>query len=274
MPAYLVTLPTDARFTLPEGVTDMLVFAADADDAKAVAKSKYSGDSDAAWAAATATQLVAGTDFSGSEWALRCAVLDADPVIDVTANGGVSGVVGVAIDAGGTGYSAGDVLTVAGGTASRAATIRVTSDSGGVIDGIELIDPGEYTVDPTLAANAVTGGGGSGAQIDLTMGQDTYATFLAELVGLLNGTAIDNAALDLGEAAVGSSDLTLTIAAGSGGDDLGDKNVFIEFQRNGVAVPSLLGAVTDAGVSTDDLSVALTAAASVVVPNIAAALRA
>jgi len=274
MPAYLVTLPTTARATLPEGVTDIVLFASNSADAIATCKSVYSGDSDAAWAAATATEIVAGSNLSGSEWGLRVAVLDSDPVVDVTANGGVDGVVSAAINAGGTGYSAGDVLTVAGGTATRAATIRVTSVNTGVIDGIEVIDPGEYSADPSTTANAVTGGGGSSATLDLTMGSDTYATFFAEVVGLLNATSpIAGAALDMGEAGVGSTDLLLTIASGSGGDDLGDKAVEVEFLRNGVPIAGMLSTITDEGSSTAVLSVALTAAASLVLPNVVGQLK-
>lgn len=75
----------------------------------------------------------------------------------------------VAINSGGTGYTVGDVLTVAGGTSTFAATLLVTSVASGVIDGVRVRYGGAYTVDPTLTANAVTGGTGSGATMDLTM---------------------------------------------------------------------------------------------------------
>jgi len=73
------------------------------------------------------------------------------------------------INAGGSGYVVGDILTVAGGTALVAAQIEVTSVSGGVIDGIRIFNAGSYSADPTTTANAVTGGSGSSATIDLTM---------------------------------------------------------------------------------------------------------
>ena len=78
-------------------------------------------------------------------------------------------VTSVAINAGGTGYVVGDILTVAGGTSTHTATLRVTSVSSGVIDGVQVEEAGAYTVDPTTTANAVTGGTGSGATMDLTM---------------------------------------------------------------------------------------------------------
>lgn len=73
------------------------------------------------------------------------------------------------INAGGTGYTVGDILTVAGGTATVTAQIEVTSVASGVIDGIRIHNAGSYTADPTTTANAVTGGTGSSATIDLTM---------------------------------------------------------------------------------------------------------
>lgn len=75
----------------------------------------------------------------------------------------------VAINSGGTGYAVGDVLTVAGGTSTFAATLLVTSVAAGVINGVRVQYGGAYTADPTLTANAVTGGTGSGATMDLTM---------------------------------------------------------------------------------------------------------
>lgn len=81
-----------------------------------------------------------------------------------------------AVNAGGTGYVVGDILTVAGGTSTHTATLRVTSVAGGVIDGIQVEQHGAYTVDPTLTANAVTGGTGSSATIDLTMQVGEWTT--------------------------------------------------------------------------------------------------
>lgn len=80
-----------------------------------------------------------------------------------------SHVVSASVDTAGTGYVVGDVLTVAGGT-GRAATLEVTAIGGsGDITTVRPQIPGEYSVDPTLSANSVTGGTGSGAAIDLTM---------------------------------------------------------------------------------------------------------
>jgi hypothetical protein len=82
----------------------------------------------------------------------------------------------VAVNSGGTGYAVDDILTVAGGTASHAAQIRVTAVSSGVITSVRIEKSGAYTADPTLTANAVTGGTGSSATMDLTMSTATWST--------------------------------------------------------------------------------------------------
>ena len=80
---------------------------------------------------------------------------------------------------GGAGYAVNDVLTVDGGTGTSA-TIKVTGVAAGVINAVQVLTAGSYTVNPvTLSGNAVTGGTGAGATMDLTMatvadGQQTY----------------------------------------------------------------------------------------------------
>ena len=73
----------------------------------------------------------------------------------------------VVIVGGGTGYVVSDVLTVSGGTFTTATTLTVTSVSGGVIDGIEITEPGVYSVLPSNPVSA-TGGTGSGATFTMT----------------------------------------------------------------------------------------------------------
>ena len=71
----------------------------------------------------------------------------------------------VAVNSGGTGYTVNDILTLAGGTGT-AATVRVTSVAGGVIDGIAKETGGIYTVNPSTP-NSPTGGTGSSASLDV-----------------------------------------------------------------------------------------------------------
>lgn len=72
------------------------------------------------------------------------------------------------INNGGTGYTAGDTLTVVGGTpVGSAGTLTVTSVSGGVITGVNHLGFNAYTVLPTVPYS-VTGGTGSGATFTST----------------------------------------------------------------------------------------------------------
>src|SRR5689334_12618771 len=84
----------------------------------------------------------------------------------------------VVVNAGGTGYVAGDILTVAGGTSTKAARILVLTVSGGAVATHRMYDSGAYTADPTLTANAVTGGTGTGATFDITMESDRWTVDL------------------------------------------------------------------------------------------------
>lgn len=75
-----------------------------------------------------------------------------------------------AINAGGTGYVVGDVLTVAGGTAVEAATLVVTAASGaGAVTGVNLTSSGDYTAAPGNPVS-VTGGHGTLATFNLNFG--------------------------------------------------------------------------------------------------------
>jgi len=190
MPAYLVELPSTAQASLPDGANAAVVFAADADDAKSIIKANYTGDSNAAWDAATATEIAAAADMEG--FRLRVAVLDADPVIDVTV------------------------------TAAAADTIDDMGD------------------DMVVALNALDAIGG---------------------------------------AAYNDSTQVLTIAAGSGADDLGDKAVVVELlapttmEGAGKApIGGFVGAITDEGLATADLNVTL-GADTVAVPALYAMVK-
>jgi hypothetical protein len=83
--------------------------------------------------------------------------------------------VSATINAGGTGYGATQTfnVTVVGGTRTVVATVNVTSDGAGVVDTVNSVVGGSYTVLPSLTANAVTGGTGSGLTLDLVFGINT-----------------------------------------------------------------------------------------------------
>lgn len=74
-----------------------------------------------------------------------------------------------AINAAGSGYAVGNILSVNGGTSTHTATIEVMAVSSGAITSVRISTGGAYTVNPTTTANAVTGGSGTGATFNLTM---------------------------------------------------------------------------------------------------------
>src|SRR3990167_6155578 len=72
-----------------------------------------------------------------------------------------------AIVAAGTGYTAGDILTVVGGTGT-AATLKVRTVAAGVITAAVVQTGGLYTVFPTVTPATVTGPGNDDATFTLT----------------------------------------------------------------------------------------------------------
>lgn len=276
MPAFLVELPRGGH-QLIGGADTMVVFAADEAGARAAAAGQFDGDGNALWnTLATVTEVVAGTTLADSSdgWSAFCRITGAaaqtvDPiVVDVDGltknlNTGVLGsnrlhLNGALNDGGTATYVVDEILTAVGGTFTRAATFRVTTVNTGVITGLELVDPGEYTVlPPTLTANPVSGGGGSGALVDLTQfAPGSYEAILSQVVTDLNASAdIAAASLDLSEAASGARLLTLAAIA----DDIGDATVEFEIRHNSVAFAPLVSTITDEGIAGAALSVAIPA---------------
>jgi hypothetical protein len=81
----------------------------------------------------------------------------------------------------GTGYTVGDVLTIAGGSSG---TITVSSVSSGVITGYTLSNPGTgYSV----STQSLSGGTGSGATLSILRLADAAGTLL-QAVGAVNGS--------------------------------------------------------------------------------------
>lgn len=70
------------------------------------------------------------------------------------------------INTAGSGYPLNDLLTLAGGTSTVAATLRVAGVTAGVITAAQVETPGTYTVLPTSPAS-VTGGTGTGAKFTI-----------------------------------------------------------------------------------------------------------
>jgi len=268
MPAYLVELPESHRFMGLVGAQDKLVvFAANVAGAREAAEGHADGDGNVLWSSlATVTEIVVGTKLSdsGDGWDVLvrlsgAAALTTDLFVqlktsDVPSTFKFAG--SVAVNDGGTAtYLVGDILTAIGGTFSRAATFRVTTVSTGVITGAELADPGDYTVDPSLTANAVTGGGGTGALMDITMG-----TELTELPALLArfATLINNTTGFTGAKADLSANRLFTVA--SVADGFGDGTLVFEIRRNGSKFSPFTSTIVDGGIAAAVITVALQAA--------------
>jgi hypothetical protein len=261
MPAYLVELPSSLNQSLANGADKMIVFASSVANARLVASGQASGDGSGTWATyATVTEIVAETAISGYDALVRIsggAAQTADVLLQTS--GDKSSIGAVTLNSGGVAtYVVDDILTVSGGTAIRAATIRVVTVSTGVITAAELVDPGHYTVLPaTMTANPVTGGGGTAATFDLTAaGVGSYEACMGELVTLLNQNVdIANAAVDFSEGAGGARLVTLASVA----DGIGDATVVFEMRKNGVAYTPFVSTIVDGGIAAAVLTVAIPA---------------
>lgn len=266
MPAYLVELPESGGRQLIGAADKMVVFAADEAGARAGAAGQFDGDGNALWnTLATVTEIVVGTTLADSSagWEAFVRLSGAAALTEdlfVQARGVERLHIGaVALGDGGTAtYVIDDILTAVGGTFTRAATFRVITVSTGVITAVELVDPGEYTVLPTLmTANPVSGGGGTLAELDLTVAvSGSYEAILGELVGLINvHPDIADAEVDLSEGAAGARLFTVSSIS----DDLGDGDLVFEFRHNGSAFAPLVSTLVDGGIAGAVITAAIPA---------------
>lgn len=280
MPNYLVQLPESATYgNLGEGATKMVIFAADAAGARRAAAGRFDGDGNALWSTlAIVTELVAGVDLidAGDEnWSAYARVTGGvaqtlDPII-ATANGrsrnqaqGNLGAVrlhlaeGLVINAQGASYAVDDILTFTGGTFSRAATARVTGVTTGNIDTLELVDPGEYTVLPSLTAMVSTndGSGDDAATVDASQAlSNSHEAIMAQMVTELAAFIDLTASIDMSEGGVGARLFTVATV----GDDIGDATLEFEVRHNGTAETVLVGAIVDGGIAGAVLTAAIPA---------------
>lgn len=94
-------------------------------------------------------------------------------------------VASASVVSGGSGYRVGDLLTVSGGTAQRAAVLYVSAVSGaGAVTAVAVDDGGVYSALPTSPAT-VTGGSGTGATVNPTAA--TIKNFSAGDIVLASG---------------------------------------------------------------------------------------
>lgn len=264
MPAYLVEYPEVPGLTLPAGADKFVVFASDATNARAMAAGHFGGDANALLQSSdtTVTEIVVGGSTEDAGYDMRVRVTGAaDPNgnVFVEAKSGETLAIGaVALNDGGTAtYVIDDILTAVGGTFQRAATFRVITVSTGVITAVELVDPGDYSVLPSLTANAVSGGGGTLALLDLTAAlAGSHAQVAGQLVTKINALAGHAGAdVDLSEGASGVRLFTVSSIA----DDFGDGTLVFEVAKNGVALPQLVSTIVDGGIAAAVLTAAVPA---------------
>lgn len=103
---------------------------------------------------------------------------------------GVENVATIVVNAGGSGYVVGDILTVAGGTGG-AATAQVATVSSGAVVTLTLLDSGLYSVQPGTTAVATTGGTGTSCTVDLTFTEQALSFPRTGLTDL-DGSAVDS----------------------------------------------------------------------------------
>lgn len=74
------------------------------------------------------------------------------------------------IVAGGTGYAVGDTVNIDGGTYTQQGVLEVTTESAGVVTGLQINNAGVYSVQPggTVATTKITGSGDDALTVTLT----------------------------------------------------------------------------------------------------------
>jgi hypothetical protein len=110
----------------------------------------------------------------------------------------------ITVTGGGSGYSAGDVLSVAGGTATTTTTIKVLTVNGsGVIQTAELQTVGNYTA---LPSNAVSVAGGAGTSATFTLSWEVLAASMTNTgSGLFTAPTVTFSATGSDVAATGTA---------------------------------------------------------------------
>jgi len=120
----------------------------------------------------TVTGVSSGTIYPGQT--LQGTSVTANTIITALGSGTV---LSASIAAGGTGYAVNDTVTVLGGVYGNSpATFTVSSVTSGVVTGLTLNYPGQYTSTPTNNVSTSTSGSGTGLTLTLTFGTGTGGT--------------------------------------------------------------------------------------------------
>ncbi len=284
MPAFLVELPLSGGKTLIGASDSFIVFALNAADARAVAANHVSGDSDALWNSAqtTVTEIIAGTTLPAN-YELEVLITNdgagagiAIPAV-FRSRGGAGNVAMQSVTIGaaaGLSYIDNEIVTIDGGTFTRAATVRCGGT--GAVTAVDLEDPGEYTILPTLDEMTTTtsGPGDDALTLDgVAAPENSYEVLLGQMVTLLNGDPeIAAAEVEMSELLAGPRLFTVAAVA----DGIGDSTVLIRLgSPHAGNIPSLVGAIVHEGVAAAVLTFALPAigAATTVMPTVLRTLK-
>ncbi len=276
MPAFLVELPASGGKTLIGAADSLVVFAANATDARAMAANAFDGDSNVLWndAITTVTEIVAGTAMpTGFEFEVE--VIGNTNPFRVQARGGAGNLAlagGVVGSAAGLSYVDNEIVTIVGGTFTRAATFRC--EGTGAVTAVALEDPGEYTILPTLdeMVTSTSGGGDDNLTIDgVAALENSYEVMLGQMVTILNAqTDIANAEVEMSELLLGPRLFTIASIA----DNIGDSTVSVRFGTpHSGNVPGLTSTIVDGGIAGAVLTMAIPAIASLVIPTMLRALK-
>lgn len=167
----------------------------------------------------------------------------------------------IAVNAGGTGYVVGDVLSIdnTGSTRTHDATIEVLAVGGsGEVTSARIATGGAYTVDPTTTtANAAGGGTGTGATFDLTFASTGWSVLrrTQEAVSATVGTAGtgynvgDQLTVSLGDGVQGhgGADAVFQVETTTGGAGTGVATVSLVTAGNYEETPTNDAATTTGG---------------------------
>lgn len=282
MPAFLVELPLSGGKTLIGASDSLVVFALNAADARAMAANAFDGDSNALWNSSqtTVTEIIQGATLPDN-FELEVTITNdgagagiAIPAV-YRAKGGAGNLAiqSVAIGAAaGLSYIDNEIVTLVGGVFTRAATVRC--EGTGAVTAVDVVDPGEYTVLPTLdeIVTVTAGPGDDNLTIDAVAAPaNSYEVLLGQIITLLNSDPeIANADVDMSELLVGARLLTVASIA----DGIGDSTVLIRLGAPiSGSVPGLLGSITDEGIAAAVLTMALPTQAGIIMPIMLRALK-
>ncbi len=284
MPFYRVDLPTSAQSgPLLAGTTSRIVHAATSADAIAAAKASQTWDADAAWAAATVTELTAQADMLGVT-IKAIAPTNVDAYKRPYSYTGIAGdklhdlLVGLAAVMNLDLTNFPNTITVSG----NVLTIPSTNNIGDLVLTCALYLNGVAFAAITCAVSAtgaeassrtitLSGGSMQGSRMRVTVADPTNpvdcSVFLhdgetidlaaARLVVLLNATTLLSN--------VSYTNNIITIAGAS--DAQGAKVITAAWTRDGVALPELAMTVNAPGVSSIDRTITLAADGTLPVPQ-------